>query len=129
GGYAPQNYDLGYDGAIPASRALSRSLNIPAVKMLQQYKYQRFHPFLKSIGIRTLDRPADFYGLSMILGGCEVTPWQLAGTYASMARTLNHYERYNADYNPADYHDPRYLETGYKPSRAATERASVIDHA
>lgn len=42
GGYTPQNYDLGYDGAIPASKALSRSLNIPAVKMLQQYKYQDF---------------------------------------------------------------------------------------
>src|SRR5690606_28124675 len=41
GGYSPQNFDLGYDGAIPADRALSRSLNIPAVKMLQQYKYER----------------------------------------------------------------------------------------
>src|SRR5690606_28673791 len=79
GGYMPQNYDLGYDGAIPASRALSRSLNIPAVKMLQQYKYQRFHPYLKRLGIHSLNRPADFYGLSMILGGCEVTPWELAG--------------------------------------------------
>ncbi|MGV3761606.1 penicillin-binding protein 1C [Parapedobacter sp.] len=129
GGYAPQNYDLGYDGAIPASQALSRSLNIPAVKMLQQYKYQRFHPFLKSVGIRTLDRPADFYGLSMILGGCEVTPWQLAGTYASMARTLNHYERLNANYDPADYHEPFYIKSAHGPTAGATERASVIDHA
>src|SRR5690606_31358372 len=129
GGYAPQNYDLGYDGAIPAAQALSRSLNIPAVKMLHQYKYQRFHPFLKSIGIGTLNRPADFYGLSMILGGCAVTPWQLAGAYASMARTLNHYERYNADYNPADYHEPFYLESAYELAGKATERASVIDHA
>lgn len=129
GGYTPQNYDLGYDGAIPASQALSRSLNIPAVKMLQQYKYQRFHPFLKSIGIRTLNRAADFYGLSMILGGCEVTPWQLAGTYASMARTLNHYKQYNANYNPADYHDPFYLASTDQPPATATERASAIDHA
>src|SRR5690606_11316389 len=129
GGYAPQNYDLGYDGAIPASRALSRSLNIPAVKMLQQYKYQRFHPFLKSVGIQTLGRPADFYGLSMILGGGEVTPWQLAGTYASLARTLNHYERYNANYNRADYHDPFYLENGHESPDESVERASVIDHA
>ena len=128
GGYAPQNYDLGYDGAIPASRALSRSLNIPAVKMLQQYKYQRFHPFLRSVGIRTLNRPADFYGLSMILGGCEVTPWQLAGTYASMARTLNHYERYHANYNRADYHEPVYLADS-RPAEESIERASPIDHA
>lgn len=129
GGYTPQNYDLGYDGAIPASRALSRSLNIPAVKMLQQYKYQRFHPFLKQVGIQTLTRPADFYGLSMILGGCEVTMWQLAGTYASMARTLNHYNRYNADYHPNDYHAPTYLKTSGRRNEKATERASAIDHA
>ncbi|HWK98609.1 MAG TPA: penicillin-binding protein 1C, partial [Parapedobacter sp.] len=129
GGYAPQNYDLGYDGAIPASRALSRSLNIPAVKMLQQYKYQRFHPFLKSVGIQTLNQPADFYGLSMILGGCEVTPWQLAGTYASMARTLNHYERYNANYNSADYHAPFYVENRDESAGEPNERASIIDHA
>ncbi len=129
GGYTPQNYDLGYDGAIPASRALSRSLNIPAIKMLQQYKYQRFHPFLKQIGIHTLTRPADFYGLSMILGGCEVTMWQLAGTYASMARTLNHYTGDGADYHSADYHAPTYLKTSGKRMEKATERASVIDHA
>src|SRR5690606_16022643 len=83
----------------------------------------------KSIGIRTLNRAADFYGLTMILGGCEVTPWQLAGTYASMARTLNHYKQYNANYNPADYHDPFYLASTDQPPATATERASAIDHA
>lgn len=129
GGYMPQNYDLGYDGAIPASRALSRSLNIPAVKMLQQYKYQRFHPYLKRLGIHSLNRPADFYGLSMILGGCEVTPWELAGVYASMARTLNHYKRYDANYNPDDYHAPSYLKSNVRAPQKAPERASVIDHA
>lgn len=129
GGYTPQNYDLGYDGAIPASRALSRSLNIPAVKMLQQYRYQRFHPFLKRLGISTLNRPADFYGLSMILGGCEVSMWQLSGAYASMARTLNHYSRYQANYNPADYHAPSYRNDTHLPVPENLERASVIDHA
>ncbi|MGY0036244.1 penicillin-binding transpeptidase domain-containing protein [Pedobacter sp. NJ-S-72] len=43
GNYSPQNYDLGYDGAIAADRALSRSLNIPAVRLLQTYKYPRFY--------------------------------------------------------------------------------------
>ncbi|WP_079715551.1 penicillin-binding protein 1C [Parapedobacter luteus] len=129
GGYTPQNYDLGYDGALPASRALSRSLNIPAVKMLQQYKYQRFQPFLRQAGIGTLNRPADFYGLSMILGGCEVTMWQLAGTYASMARTLNHYRRHDGGYSPADYHAPSYQKNTHRPPGDGRDRASLIDHA
>src|SRR3546814_8542069 len=46
-----------------------------------------------------------------------------------MARTLNHYEQYNADYNPADYHDPFYLGSPYERPGVSTERASVIDHA
>lgn len=110
GGYSPQNYDLGYDGAIPADKALSRSLNIPAVKMLQNYKYQRFYDQLKKLGFSTLNRPADHYGLSLILGGSEVTMWDLAKTYMGMARTLNHFNDFKGKYNPHDYDAPDYIK-------------------
>ena len=108
GSYAPQNFDLGYDGAVPASNALARSLNIPAVKLLQQYKYQRFYETLQQCGITTLNRSADTYGLSLILGGCEVTMWDLAGVYASMARVLNHQAKNYGVINSNDFHPPNY---------------------
>ena len=108
GGYAPQNFDLGYDGAVPANRALARSLNIPAVKLLQQYKYQRFYETLQQCGITTLKRNADTYGLSLILGGCEVTTWDIAGVYASMARTLNHQTKNNGKLDRNDFHQSYY---------------------
>ncbi|MEO5912063.1 MAG: penicillin-binding protein 1C [Pelobium sp.] len=127
GGYTPQNYDLGYDGAVPASKALSRSLNIPAVKMLQQYKYERFYSQLKKVGINTLNNPADFYGLSMILGGCEVSMWELAGTYASMARSLNHYKQHPKQYNSADFHPPTYIRQKEK-KETRLEQSSVTDY-
>lgn len=107
-GYHPQNFDLGYDGAVPASKALSRSLNIPAVKMLVQYKYERLHGLLQKIGITTLTKPADHYGLSLILGGSENTLWELTGIYADMARVLNHYNSSKGQYNANDYHAPVY---------------------
>ncbi len=107
-GYHPENFDLGYDGAVPASKALSRSLNVPAVKMLQQFKYQRFYDFLHKTGITTLKKPADHYGLSLILGGGENTLWELCGAYADMGRVLNHYIKYNGKYDAADYHNPVY---------------------
>ncbi len=110
GNYAPKNFDLGYDGAVPAHNALARSLNIPALKMLQQYKYQRFYEVLKSCGITTLNRPAGNYGLSLVLGGCEVTLWDLAGVYASMARTLNHQTLNKGKINNSDFHAPNYLQ-------------------
>jgi penicillin-binding protein 1C len=109
GSYAPQNFDLSYDGAVPASKALARSLNIPAVKLLQQYKYQRLYETLQQCGISTLNRSADTYGLSLILGGCEVTMWDIAGTYASMARTLSHQTKNYGKINSEDFHPPKYF--------------------
>ena len=126
-GYSPQNYDLGYDGAISADKALSRSLNIPAVKMLQQYKYERFYDKLKKLGIGTLNQPADHYGLSLILGGSEVTMWDLANTYMGMVRTLNHFNAYKGLYNPNDYKQATYYQTDEKNDQDY-QRNSFLDH-
>lgn len=126
-GYSPQNYDLGYDGAIAADKALSRSLNIPAVKMLQQYKYERFYDKLKKLGIGTLNQPADHYGLSLILGGSEVTMWDLANTYMGMVRTLNHFNTYKGLYNPEDYKPASYFNSENKDEKDY-QRTSFLDH-
>ena len=126
-GYSPQNYDLGYDGAIAADKALSRSLNIPAVKMLQQYKYERFYDKLKKIGISSLNQPADHYGLSLILGGSEVTMWDLANTYMGMVRTLNHFNTYKGLYNPDDYRQASYINSNKKDEKDYRLN-SFLDH-
>ena len=122
-GYMPENFDLGYDGAVPANRALARSLNIPAVKMLQQYKYQRFYSTLKQCGFTTLNNPADFYGMSLILGGCEINPYQLAGVYSSMARIYNHQSANKGKWNNDDWFMPKYSR---RPS-TVDRRPSAVD--
>ena len=124
-GYSPQNYDLGYDGAISADKALSRSLNIPAVKMLQQYKYERFYDKLKKIGIGTLNQPADHYGLSLILGGSEVTMWDLANTYMGMVRTLNHFNTYKGLYNPEDYRPASYFTSEKQEDKDSSLKRTI----
>ena len=108
GGYTPQNFDLHFDGAVPANQALSRSLNIPAIKMLQQYKSPRFYSVLKSCGFTTLTHPADWYGMSLILGGCEVTPYELAGVYSSFARMYLHQSINKGRWNEKDWFMPGY---------------------
>ncbi len=65
GGFFPQNMSLGYEGAVPAWRALARSLNVPAVRMLQEHGVDRFAATLKALGMTTLHRPARDYGLSL----------------------------------------------------------------
>lgn len=105
GGYSPKNFNLRYDGAVPADQALSRSLNIPAVRMLQDYGIDRFREKLVKLGLKTIDKSAAHYGLSLILGGGESTVWELAGAYASMARTLS---TYNGEYDKQTFHSLHY---------------------
>jgi penicillin-binding protein 1C len=85
--YRPENISGGYLGVIPASEALARSLNIPAVRSLRSYGVIRFASLLRSLGLSTLFRRAEDYGLPLILGGAEVKLWEMAGLYASLART------------------------------------------
>jgi penicillin-binding protein 1C len=105
-GYTPQNFDLQYDGAVPADKALARSLNIPAVRMLQQYRYERFYFLLKQLGLKSLNKGSDHYGLSLILGGGENSIWEISGVYASLARQLNHYGKYSGKYDMSDVKPP-----------------------
>ena len=58
-GFTPQNFNQQFEGAVPASEAIARSLNIPSVTMLQRYGVPKFHNFLKQIGLTTLNRPQD----------------------------------------------------------------------
>ena len=108
-GYEPKNFTRDYDGAVPAKRALERSLNVPAVRMLQNYGIEKFNHLLKKAGMTTLNQPADHYGLSIILGGAEGSLWDIAGMYASAARTLNHFGQNNGRYDKKDFHPLRYV--------------------
>lgn len=109
-GFAPKNFSKEYDGAVHADQALIRSLNVPAVHMLREYRYERFHHLLKSIGMNSLNQNPDHYGLSLVLGGAEGTLWDITGIYASMARTLSHYFDHpgKGRYDRKDFHPPNY---------------------
>lgn len=87
-GFTPQNFSLQFEGAVPASEAIARSLNIPSVSMLQRYGVPKFHSFLKQAGLTTLNKPSSHYGLSLILGGAEATLWEVTKAYADMGRSL-----------------------------------------
>ena len=87
-GFTPQNFSMQFEEAVPASEALARSLNIPAVTMLQRYGVPKFHSFLQQIGLKTINRSSSHYGLSLILGGAEATLWDVTNAYAMMGRSL-----------------------------------------
>jgi penicillin-binding protein 1C len=92
-GFSPQNFNMQYDGAVPASKVISRSLNIPSVYLLREYSVPKFYDFLKKAGMTTLTKSFSHYGLSLILGGAEATLWDVSLMYSDMARSLLNKER------------------------------------
>jgi penicillin-binding protein 1C len=108
-GYTPQNFNLTFDGAVPAHRALSRSLNIPAVLMLQDFGVHKFYEELQKFQLNNINKAPDHYGLSLILGGAESNLWDLCRTYANLSSTLNYYVK-----NQAKYRTKEFTELNYK---------------
>jgi penicillin-binding protein 1C len=108
-GFAPRNFSRQYDGAVPADKALIRSLNVPVVYELREFRYEKFYNLLKNVGMTTLTKPPDHFGLSLVLGGAEGTLWDITGMYASCARTLNNYFFLpgKSRYSKGDFHAPR----------------------
>ena len=84
-GFAPQNFDHQYYGAVHAAEALARSLNIPAVFLLQEYGVPKLLDVLRDHGITTLRNQASHYGLSLILGGGECRLDEVTRMYSEMA--------------------------------------------
>lgn len=109
GNYNPKNFNPTYDGAVPAKRALARSLNVPAIRMLHDYGHARFYHRLQDMGMTTLDQSPDHYGLSLILGGAEASLWDLAGMYASMARSVNGFRANSGQYAADAFRPARYV--------------------
>jgi len=109
GSYNPKNFNLEYDGAVPASRALSRSLNVPAVRMLQQFGLDRFHHYLKKLNLKDIKYNANHYGLSLILGGAESNLWDLCKSYASLSSTINHYDDTQGKYYKNEFIEPTFI--------------------
>jgi penicillin-binding protein 1C len=124
GGYKPQNYYETYDGVITAKRALVRSLNVPYIRILQNYGVEKFHFQLKKLGLTTINHSATHYGLPLILGGAETSLWDITNLYAGFARTVNHFSKSDSRYFPNDFRTPNYnfLEQYERPNKLRWSR-------
>jgi len=83
GAYSPENFDGRFAGPLSAKEALVRSRNVPALWVAAKLTNPSFYTFLKTSGISRL-RSEEHYGLSLVLGGGEVTMEELATLYAAL---------------------------------------------
>ena len=84
GDYNPENFDREFVGPIRACDALARSRNLPAVELTSQLRHPTLYEFLRGAGVK-LPRSESVYGLSLPLGGAEVTMEDLVRLYAALA--------------------------------------------
>jgi penicillin-binding protein 1C len=78
--YRPENYDRQYHGPVSLRNALARSYNVPAIRVMDQVGVSNALRMAHRMGINGLNRGLNFYGLSLVLGGGEVS--LLDHTYA-----------------------------------------------
>lgn len=85
GGYQPGNFQADFSGPVSVSEALQRSLNVPAVDLLEQIGPARFAARLSEAGIKPRIATGEQPNLSLILGGAGVTLEELVGGYRALA--------------------------------------------
>ncbi len=85
-GLTPRNFDHEFSGPVSVREALVRSLNIPALRIMQLVGQEDCVRLFRRAGFMTLDKPASHYGLGIVLGSGEVTLLDLVNAYGSLAR-------------------------------------------
>lgn len=112
-GYMPENYDRTFQGNVTAEYALSHSLNIPAVKLLDDISVACFTTVLSKSGFSSVSKNKDKIGLSLILGGCSVRLDELTALYSSFA-------------NDGQYHPLRYIATDSVAKKNTTDTGIAV---
>ncbi|MCC6516508.1 MAG: penicillin-binding protein 1C [Chitinophagales bacterium] len=84
-GYTPENYDEHFHGKVAMADALAQSLNIPAVKVLNDIELNTLINTLDKIDFKQIEKDKDKLGLSTALGGCGVSLEELVGMYSIFA--------------------------------------------
>jgi penicillin-binding protein 1C len=87
--YRPVDYHEQFQGPVRVRVALANSLNVPAVKLLEQVGVSNFLVYLHQLGFEHLAHPPEYYGLGLTLGSGEVTLWELARAYLTLANQGN----------------------------------------
>ncbi len=85
GSFSPANYSGAFHGPVPARLALASSLNLPAVKLAQRAGVSNLLTKFRELGLESLSREPEYYGLSLALGGGEVNLLSLTTAYAALA--------------------------------------------
>lgn len=124
GGYKPDNFDFRFRGDITIRNALAQSLNIPAVKVMDELGISNAIETAQRMGINTITKEQD-YGLSLALGAAEATPLAMTNAYAAFAAGGQQYEPTTIRQIENKYGENMYTNN-IRPKRVQSEQASYL---
>lgn len=114
GNYNPENFDYDFMGPIKAKDALTLSRNIPAIYLASQLSQNNLYQLLQAAQIKHL-KSESYYGLSLVLGGAELTMSELASLYAMLVN--------NGVWHPLRFYNEEQSVTG---NRLLSPEASFL---
>ncbi len=85
GFYSPENYSHKYYGPVSIRNSLANSLNVSTVRWLDKYSVSNFQQVLRSVGLNSINKHYEHYGLSLALGSAEIRLIDLASAYGVFA--------------------------------------------
>lgn len=109
--YIPLNFDKEYMGLMPAGEALACSRNVPAVELLRKIGTDDFLKTLVKSGFNSLQKSRRYKGLTLALGGGEVSLLELANAYAMLAR-LGVYKDYRISLSQKSFREETVIDKG-----------------
>lgn len=125
GGYTPQNADRNFRGDISVRNALAQSLNIPAVKVMQELGVEDGLAALKRLGISTLSNETE-YGLSLALGTGESRLTEMTNAFAALGNAGQQYDLRMIAQIEDKFGDTVFRERASAPRQVMGEEASFL---
>lgn len=125
GGYTPQNADRRFRGNISVRNAISQSLNIPSVEVMQKLGVQNSVDAMKRLGISTISNSTD-YGLSLALGSAEAKLTDMTNAYAAFANGGKQYDLTSISEIKDKYEKQVFKESKQSPAQVMGEEASFL---
>ncbi len=127
GGYSPENADRRFRGNVTVRQALSNSLNIPAIKVLQKDTMASAITAAQKVGISTLDEGAN-YGLSLALGSAEVPLTEMTNAYAAYANQGDRYDEASIKSIKNKYDQTIFSQSRNSTKAISTEGAYLLSN-
>ena len=124
--YAPHNYDQTFHGPVTARSALANSYNVPTVKLLAALGVERMLTAAHALGITSLQQTPEWYGLSLTLGGGEVSLLDLTTAFHTFASEGNYWPATPIHGLTDSQQRPLFLEEPTQPVRVLRPETAFL---